>query len=335
MTLAFVLLGVCSAAALLTGLMREYALRRGLVDHPGERSSHEIPRPRGGGAAIVVALTAGQVVAVALGQPPWWTWPVVAAAIGVAALGFVDDHRGVAASQRLAGHLVASVTVVVATGGVGEVEVAGVTVAPWLADTVAVVAVAWFINFTNFMDGIDGIASVHVLTTSAGIAGVLLISQSGDRVPPLVLGAAVTGFLLWNWPPARIFMGDVGSGYLGLMSGALVITTSRVVTDGLWAALLLHGAFAVDATVTLVRRALTGERLFEAHRSHAYQMLSRWWGHAPVTTLYGAINVLWLWPWAAAAGTGWVSGPVALVSAWTPLAAAAIWMQSRRYTFPQ
>ena len=160
------------------------------------------------------------------------------------------------------------------------------------------------------MDGIDGIAGAQALWMSAGGAALTHLAGGGtDAVLPIVLLAAATvGFLVWNWPPARIFMGDAGSGYLGYALGVLALWT--VVEGWLtpWVWLILGGAFLADATVTLAVRAKARVSLAEAHRSHAYQRLSRHWrAHRPVTLAFTAVNVLWLGPWALAA-TCWPSG---------------------------
>jgi Fuc2NAc and GlcNAc transferase len=111
-----------------------------------------------------------------------------------------------------------------------------------------------------------------------------------------VFGAACGGFLLWNWPPAKIFMGDVGSGYIGYMVGVLALAAARASPDALWIWLILGGAFFIDATVTLARRAVRGERVHEAHRSHAYQWSARRWGHKRVTVAVSLLNLVWLLP---------------------------------------
>ena len=176
------------------------------------------------------------------------------------------------------------------------------------------------------MDGIDGLASVEAITVAVG--GALLYALIGLpalAVAPLLLAAAVGGFLLWNFPPARIFMGDVGSGFLGIMLGGLAFQAAAVAPQLLWGWLILLGVFVVDATFTLFRRLLRGERLDQAHRTHAYQYASREYGaHRPVTLAVLAINVLWLLPWACVVALGYIDGLLALFIAYLPLALLAV-----------
>ena len=163
---------------------------------------------------------------------------------------------------------------------------------------IALLAIAWSINFFNFMDGIDGIAGSQAVFVATGVAVLGFTAGQGSvqSIGVLIAGASL-GFLVWNWAPARIFMGDAGSGFLGFALAAasvLCLTAGRSAT---WVVLILPAVFLADATVTLIRRASRRERLHHAHRSHAYQHLSRQWGsHARVTTLYIALDVAFLAP---------------------------------------
>jgi Fuc2NAc and GlcNAc transferase len=184
------------------------------------------------------------------------------------------------------------------------------------------------LNLYNFMDGIDGIAGVEALIVGVGgtviywLAGLPL---AGDVGLPALLAATALGFLVWNFPPAKIFMGDAGSGFLGLMLGALSLQAAVARPVLLWCWLVLLGVFIVDATVTLIRRLLRGERVYEAHRSHAYQHASREFGaHRPVTLAVAVLNVFWLLPWAMVISSGRVDGVVGLVVAYIPLLALAL-----------
>jgi Fuc2NAc and GlcNAc transferase len=164
---------------------------------------------------------------------------------------------------------------------------------------VGVLGIGWVLNLFNFMDGIDGIAASE--GTFVAWSGALLTAaapaSSGVTAAAVILGAACLGFLRWNWPPARIFMGDVGSGYVGYVIAVLALAAGRDDPIALPVWLTLGGAFFADATVTLVRRSLRRERLHKAHRGHAYQWLSRKWGsHRRVTVAVIAINVVWLLP---------------------------------------
>ncbi|MCF8150200.1 MAG: glycosyltransferase family 4 protein [Sulfuritalea sp.] len=321
------LIAVFFLSAVLTGLMLRYAMSRQLLDRPNERSSHSVPTPRGGGVAIVIAFLGGLFVS-GDAIPAATITALLVGGIGVAVIGFVDDHGHIAARWRLLAHF-SSAAWILYWIGVPRWEYMGSTVdLGALGAVLAALYLVWLLNLYNFMDGIDGLAAVEALIVGAGGTAIYLLAglplASGIGLPSL-LAAAALGFLVWNFPPAKIFMGDAGSGFLGLMLGALSIQAAVARPVLLWCWLVLLGVFIVDATVTLIRRLLRGERVYEAHRSHAYQHASREFGaHRPVTLTIAVINVLWLMPWAAAIATGWVDGIVGLVAAYLPLLLLAL-----------
>ncbi|MGH7628498.1 MAG: MraY family glycosyltransferase [Gemmatimonadales bacterium] len=282
-----------AAAWALTGVVRGYAVRAGMIDVPNDRSSHDRPTPRGGGLAIVlVTLTA---VAIA-GFAGWVHAPLTGALlIGgglMAAVGWLDDRRRVAAGPRFAAHLAGSTAAVVLLGGLPELKV-GTALVPlgWAGSVLAALSITWAVNFFNFMDGIDGLAGSQAVLVGLAAGGLLLWrGEGGLAFLTWVTAAASAGFLWWNWPPARIFMGDVGSGYLGFLLGTLALASERAAAVPALVWLVLVGLFFVDATATLIRRTLRRERWSVAHRAHAYQQALRLgWDHARVTR--GAILV--------------------------------------------
>jgi Fuc2NAc and GlcNAc transferase len=187
--------------------------------------------------------------------------------------------------------------------------------------------IVWSLNLFNFMDGIDGIAASEAVFI--GVAGGVLVLVGGGSVALatlcLVLAAACSGFLWWNWAPAKIFMGDVGSGFLGFSIAVLALGVARDQPAGPFVWLILGGVFVVDATVTLMRRLWRRERLYEAHRSHAYQCLARrWQSHRRVTLTVTAVNVFWLFPWATLATLYPVHAGWAALAAVGPLLVAAV-----------
>jgi Fuc2NAc and GlcNAc transferase len=175
------------------------------------------------------------------------------------------------------------------------------------------------------MDGIDGIAGIEAVTVSIAAAALLWQGQQpGLALFVAVIGAASLGFLAWNWPPAKVFMGDAGSAFLGFMFGSLALITHAVGAMVLWSWLILLGVFLVDASFTLARRLIRGERVYQAHRSHAYQHAVRASGaHGPVTLAVGLINVLWLAPLALLADWRPQWGIIFVGLAWAPLVIAA------------
>jgi Fuc2NAc and GlcNAc transferase len=281
--------------------------------------------------AIVLATLGGLATAAALHLVSWpFFWGVLGGGALVGGVGFVDDHRPLAPQWRFLGHVAAAAWVVTWLGGVPPVQIVGrVVELGWLGHISAVLYLVWLINLTNFMDGIDGIAATEAVTVSGSGALLSLLVAAGDRqwIAPLILAAAALGFLAWNWPPARIFMGDAGSGFLGLMLGVLSLQAARTAPPLLWAWIILLGVFIVDATITLARRVLRGDRFYEAHRSHAYQHAAQRFGaHRPVTVAVALINLAWLLPLAALVAFDSVMHDlVGLLIAYAPLTAAALW----------
>lgn len=308
----------------LTLLLRRYALARNLLDVPNNRSSHSIPTPRGGGLSIVAAFLAGL----------YYLWLVslvgdevffglFGAGVVVAVIGFIDDHGHIVAFWRLLGHFSAAIWLVFWLGGLPLLILFGYSVDPgWAGNVMAVVALVWSLNLYNFMDGIDGIAGIEALSSTlvAGLLFLFVFNNQDMASLNLLMFAAVIGFLVWNFPPAKIFMGDAGSGFLGLMLGALALYSAHIEAVMLSVWLILLGVFIVDATFTLIRRLLRGDKVYEAHRSHAYQYASRQYGsHLSVTLSVLFINLFWLTPWSVAVAFGAVGGALGLIIAYVPL----------------
>ena len=272
-----------------------------------------------GVALLGVSGAADVAVAVALGG----------AGVAVAVVGFIDDHRHVGARWRLVGHFGAAAWALAWLQGLPPLDFLGVPVdLRWAGDVLAAVYLVWLLNLYNFMDGIDGIAGLEAVTVGLGATVLYLwhLPPGLEWTLPALLALAALGFLVWNWPPARIFMGDAGSGFLGLMLGVLSIQAARLGTELWWSWLILLGVFFADTTMTLLRRLWRGEKVYEAHRSHAYQVAAcRLGGHQPVILVIGAINLLWLLPLAFAVAAGWLDGVVAVVVAYAPL----LWLAGR------
>lgn len=317
---------------MLTAGLRRYALARSIIDIPNDRSSHSVPTPRGGGVAIVLAF---------LLTLPFLGWfqivsPDVLVAVGgagtlIAIIGFMDDHGHIAARWRLLGHFVASAWALLWLGGAPPVMVFGMTVNLGLiGGGLAALYLVWMLNLYNFMDGIDGIASVEAICVSLGACLIYWLTGLNSLVwLPLMLAMAVAGFLCWNFPPARIFMGDAGSGFLGMVLGVISIQATWVSAQLLWVWLILLGVFIVDATLTLIRRLIRGDKVYEAHRSHAYQFASRQFGkHLPVTLAVAGLNLFWLLPVALCVVLLGLDGVTGVIVAYVPLVILAIKYQA-------
>lgn len=317
---------------ILTAALRRYALAKSIIDVPNARSSHTVPTPRGGGVSIVLTFLFTLPLLLMAGLAPL---SVVLALGGagalVALIGFMDDHGHIAARWRLLGHFFAAGWALFWLGGLPPITLFGMAVyLSWVGQFLAVLYLVWMLNLYNFMDGIDGIASVEAICVCLGACLLYwLTGFEGLIWLPMLLAAAVAGFLFWNFPPARIFMGDAGSGFLGLILGVLSIQAAWASSQLLWAWLILLGVFVVDATFTLIRRLVRGDKVYEAHRSHAYQFASRRFGrHLPVTLAVAGINLLWLLPIALCVVYLGLDGASALVVAYLPLVILAIKFQA-------
>jgi Fuc2NAc and GlcNAc transferase len=318
LTLAFLLLAVLLLSWGGTAALRGYALRRNLLDMPNQRSSHSVPTPRGGGLAIVLSFVLALGLAWALG---WLESPLVLGFLGagalVAVIGFLDDHGHVPARWRLLVHFLAAGWGLYWLGGLPPLQLGGMVLDTGIPGLlVGLVYLVWLLNLYNFMDGIDGIAGVEAVSVCvAAVLICVLLGHWREALLPAILAMASAGFLLWNFPPAKIFMGDAGSGFLGLVLGLISLQMAWLEPQLLWAWLILLGVFLVDASMTLLRRFWRGEKVYQAHRSHAYQHASRQLGrHLPVTLAVAAINMFWLAPlavWVALGGNVWLILPLA------------------------
>lgn len=279
------------ATVILVGYVRRLLLRHDILDRPNTRSSHDTPTPRGGGIAVMAVLLPVWLIAgfmLPFDGSAAARWLIPAAAAGLAAISWVDDIRTIGALPRLGAQFAASILgVLMVPGLVFQGLFPG-----WLDATIAVIGLVWFINLFNFMDGIDGISGVEAGAIGIGLAviGWLLAPAPGAHTAQAVfLAAAALGFLVWNWHPARIFLGDIGSIPLGFLLGWLLLVLAA---SGQWAAaLILPLYYLVDATLTLLRRLMRGEKVWQAHREHYYQRaVQNGRSHAQVSIAVGLTN---------------------------------------------
>lgn len=278
----------------------KHAKKLRLVQVPNERSSHSIPTPSGGGIGIAVAGLCGSAILV----PPSDIFATAAIALTLAAafLGLLDDRFELSSRLRIAAHILIVGVVLLTVGSLPALHTPFGSVPVPLLYGLALLAGVWWINLFNFMDGIDGIAASEASFLCIGMVLISAFSTGSELTTWLqwwavILSCACAGFLILNWAPARIFMGDVGSNYLAV--AVLVIAAGLIASNTLtYATVLVLGAsFITDATITLATRAFRGERWAAAHRLHTYQKLSRRWGtHSRVTLLYMLFNVVWLFP---------------------------------------
>jgi Fuc2NAc and GlcNAc transferase len=317
------------AAWMLTGLVRRYAIRHAMLDIPNARSSHAIPIARGGGLAIVIVYLAAVLLlrfAGLLDTPT--TAGLGGGGLLIAAVGYMDDRKALPASIRFVVHLLSALWVIALLGGFADAWLRSFGLhGVLLGSVLAILSIAWMTNLFNFMDGIDGIAASEAIfiACAGAFIGWRHGAAPGVTLAMLALAGASMGFLLWNWPPAKIFMGDVGSGFLGFSLAALGISVSAEGAIPIEVCVILGGVFLVDSTFTLLRRVVRGDRWYEAHRAHAYQRLARRWNaHLPVTAVVIGIDVIWLFPWAWAAATYREHAPLFASAALTPLVVATL-----------
>lgn len=298
-------LATLATSALVTALTISYARRRQMLDLPGQRRSHSVPTPRGGGLGIVVAVVLCVLLPLTLLNPGSnaVNAPLLIsmALVVVALAGWIDDHGGLRALYRFSAHCVAaglllgamlkpisSVILMLATPGWWMLIFAIALV------TGLLLAIVWSINLHNFMDGIDGLLATQSIFVLLALGTLGLVFGSGPAwLSSLVAAAAVVGFLPFNFPQARTFMGDVGSGALGLLVAVAVLYQLGDHSLDAATGLIACSAFATDATATLLSRILRGRRWYDAHREHLYQGLVRsGYSHARVVCLYVGWNLL-------------------------------------------
>jgi Fuc2NAc and GlcNAc transferase len=272
-------------ALILTYGVRQFALKRALVDIPNERSSHAVPTPHGGGIAIIAAFYIGLTWFFINGTLDMQLFGALLCALPVAAISLIDDIRPLSARVRLLVQAGSAVTALYFLGGIqivhfGWFELSGI----WL-NSFALVTIIWLTNLYNFIDGIDGYAGSEAIFV--GLAGYLL---TGSEVG-LLIASAAAGFLVFNWHKASIFMGDVGSAPLGFIFAVLALQDAAEPSFLVWVVLL--SLFWFDATVTLVRRYANKEKLSQAHKKHMYQRLNQaGFSHDRVVLLGMALNLI-------------------------------------------
>ncbi|WIE48888.1 glycosyltransferase family 4 protein [Pseudomonas sp. GM17] len=319
----WLLLAVFAISCVLTLVLRRYALAKSLMDIPNERSSHSIPTPRGGGVAIVIAFVLALPILTSLNLLSFAAlYGLLGSGLLVAVIGFADDHGHIVAKWRLLGHFIAAAWALFWLNGLPPMSIfGGILDLGWFGNVLALVYLVWMLNLYNFMDGIDGLAGVEAISACLGICLVYWLGGVAELIwMPLILAASVAGFLCWNFPPARIFMGDAGSGFLGFLLGGLALQAAWVVPELFWSWMILLGVFIVDATWTLIRRFARGDKVFQAHRSHAYQYASRRFAsHKVVTFGVAAINLVWLAPLAVLVAKGGLYGVEGVLLAYLPL----------------
>ncbi len=285
-----ILVASFSASALLVRPLIGFLRRRAILDIPNERSSHVAATPKGAGIVVLAVILIGWVGLASLagdGAPLGQIVAISSIAAVLGAVSWIDDLKGLSPLFRLLAHIAAAGLAIQIAPFQGMVF-QGLLNAP-LDAVFAAITWVWFINLFNFMDGIDGISGAQSATICVGVMGIGYLNADLYAYVPyaaVMLGASA-GFLVWNWPPAKIFLGDVGSAPLGFLLGWILLSLAA---GGHWAAaLILPAYYLTDATITLILRAVRGEKVWRAHREHFYQKAtSSGLGHGQVT---GAVAI--------------------------------------------
>ena len=285
-------------SAILTGLFRWAAQRVRLVAVPVSRSAHSTSVPVGGGVSIVALILLVIVYCYFTDQIPANEFAALMAAVVIAIMGIVDDIKQLDVRWRIPAQFLASAFVVYCLGDVPAVDFGLFILSESiLLNVLAVFALVWLLNLYNFMDGIDGIAATELIVVNLVSLIIVINSDSALTLISASFAAAAGGFLLWNWSPAKIFMGDVGSSFIGFTLGVMALLSLHHGSMTVWTWVLLLGVFIVDATLTLLVRYRSKQRWHEGHASHAYQNAARHYkSHAKVTITVVLINLFWLGP---------------------------------------
>jgi Fuc2NAc and GlcNAc transferase len=280
-----------------TRFVRKHFLRLAILDIPNERSSHTTPTPRGGGISIALAFFTGLAYLHYLNFLPKNIMLALMGGILIAIIGWLDDIYSLPARWRIVFHLIAALWAIYWLHGFPTINIGTSLHLGWVGSVLAILGIIWSINFYNFMDGIDGLAGSEAIFVSI-IAGLLLLSSGSELAYVcFLLIPATLGFLVWNWPAAKIFMGDVGSGLLGYLFAVLAIAAENQRSMPIIAWIILLAIFVFDTTFTLLFRIKRKQAFHIAHREHAYQQLSqRGWGHQKITLSVILFNIFILAP---------------------------------------
>ena len=272
----------------LTYFIKEYAIKKSLVAAVNERSSHTVPTPHGGGIAIALTWFVGLIYLYINNQIDSTLFFALIIGVVIAVVGLVDDIVELSPKLRMIVFLLVGATGLYIIGGLHTLTFGLFAISnTFITSAFAMLLILWYINLTNFIDGIDSYLAVEFIFLS--VAGLLLFGGAHFAV----LGVSVLGFLYWNWHTAKIFMGDVGSTLLGYTIAIITLYYANIEASNLWIWITLYGVFWFDATFTLIRRKLNGEKLSQAHRKHAYQRLTQaGWSHSKVTLYALGLNVV-------------------------------------------
>jgi UDP-N-acetylmuramyl pentapeptide phosphotransferase/UDP-N-acetylglucosamine-1-phosphate transferase len=271
-----------------TYFIKEYAIKKSLVVEVNERSSHTVPTPHGGGIAFAITWFIGLVYLYFMGEIESNLFYALLTGFIISIVSFFDDIYELSPKLRLIVQGVVSIIGIFFIGGFASLDFGLFSIDNQIFTNIfAFLLIVWFINLTNFIDGINGYVGSEFVFLS--VAGFLFFGGAHF----IVLGVAVLGFLFWNFNKAKIFMGDVGSTLLGYNIAIFTLYYTNSESSNFWIWITLFAVFWFDATITLIRRKLNGEKLSQAHKKHAYQRLTQsGWSHYKVTNYSIGLNIL-------------------------------------------
>ena len=287
-------------ALLITGVIRNYSLKYSIIDIPNERSSHTHPTPRGGGLSIPVLVLITVLFLHYLQLIPFeYTLALAGGGFLVAGIGWLDDHYNLSPVWRAASYFIASIWAIFWLGGLETISIGNYLVsAKIVISFIIIIFIVWLTNLYNFMDGTDGLAASEAISVGL-FSGILFlqIQETGLAIICFSIVATAAGFLYWNWAPAKIFMGDVGSCFIGFTFGVLALIGEKTGSLPVMIWIILLSVFICDATFTLIKRIVRREKWYLAHRSHSYQKLVQMnVSHSKLATAVLGLNLLVTWP---------------------------------------
>lgn len=331
-TASALLLFIASCAVILVFIRIAHAQE--ILDVPNIRSSHTAPVPRGAGIAIVLASLSMLGILTYMGMlSVSFAIATGAAGAAIAIMSFCDDiFGGVSWKARFIVQFAASVWAIYWVGGIPIISLGfSDFYIGFVGNVLGVLVLMWMTNLYNFMDGIDGSSGSE--TVFIGLTGFAILAINGHwDIGMLYLAPAVSAaaFLIWNWSPAKIFMGDVGAAFIGFLFGILPIICLKTGTMSPWIGFMLPAVFVTDASITLLVRAVQGERLYEAHRTHAFQHFAQKHGHAKTVLVMAAVNLAWILPLSLLANHFKPLAFVITIAAYVPLIIAAFLLSAGR-----
>lgn len=319
-------IAVCSflASFIVTYWVKRYAIAWGLQSVPNARSSHETTTPHGGGISIVLSFITSVLVGYHF---DFFSFDIVVSICvcgGIVALvGFYDDHTALSVKIRIFAQFVSATIAIYLLGGLPEINYGIFSLEfGYLGYMIGILFIVWMTNLYNFMDGIDGFASIEAMTTTGCMAIVLMVSTKYESIWHLnnLLVASVLGFFFWNFPKAKIFLGDVGSYFLGFVSAVIMIKSWNLTIDIIFSWVIMLAIFITDSSYTLISRIFRREKFYLPHRSHAYQIASRKLNsHVKVSMILVLINLFWLFPLAYFVATRGLHPLMGLAFSYLPL----------------